>query len=209
MLLEGLIVALAGLLVALAANQVSRRGLVLTYDYFPPPPPLTNPPVPLTNAPAAATTVLASNRATVGSTATNTLAERLQARGLGLIESNQVFQLFEDSRRAPDVILFVDARDDHLYQEGHIPGAWQLDRYYPQNYLPALLPVCKTAASIVVYCTGGDCEDSEFAAELLRQAGLPPGSLLVYAGGFEEWSAQGRPIETGARNSGTLRNSRP
>jgi rhodanese-related sulfurtransferase len=66
------------------------------------------------------------------------------------------------------------------------------------------MPLCLTAQKIVVYCTGGECEDSEFAAIMLRDAGVPRENLFVYTGGITEWKSQGRPVETGARASGQM-----
>jgi rhodanese-related sulfurtransferase len=84
----------------------------------------------------------------------------------------------------------------------HIPGAYQLDRYHPENYLAADLTPCQNADLVVVYCTGGECEDAEYTALLLRDAGVPNQKLFVYGGGFDEWSARHLPLEQGARNSG-------
>jgi rhodanese-related sulfurtransferase len=57
---------------------------------------------------------------------------------------------------------------------------------------------------VVVYCNGGECEDSEFAAIMLRDAGVPREALFIYAGGITEWKAQRLPMEAGARRSGEL-----
>ena len=69
------------------------------------------------------------------------------------------------------------------------------------------MPVCQAAEKVVVYCTGGNCEDSEFAAIFLRDAGVPREKLLVYGQGITEWIALNLPIESGARNSGQVRNA--
>jgi hypothetical protein len=37
--------------------------------------------------------------------------------------------------------------------------------------------------------------------------GIPAAKLLVYGGGITEWTANGLPIEVGARKSGQLRNA--
>ncbi|HWH72296.1 MAG TPA: rhodanese-like domain-containing protein, partial [Candidatus Sulfotelmatobacter sp.] len=58
---------------------------------------------------------------------------------------------------------------------------------------------------IVVYCNGGNCEDSELAATMLRDAGIPKDKLLVYGGGMTEWTTNGLPVELGQRKSGNLR----
>ena len=46
--------------------------------------------------------------------------------------------------------------------------------------------------------------DSEFAAILLRDAGVPAESLSVFPGGITEWKASDLPVEVGARDSGEL-----
>ena len=101
-------------------------------------------------------------------------------------------------------MLLIDARDDQHYEAGHIPGAWQFAHYHPDQYLPSILPACMGAQKVVVYCNGGACEDSEFAAIMLRDAGVPGDNLFVYAGGISEWMTTGQAVETGARRSGSL-----
>ena len=70
--------------------------------------------------------------------------------------------------------------------------------------MPTVLPACLNAQKVVVYCNGGSCDDSEFAAIMLRDAGVPRENVFVYAGGFNEWKSNGQPVETGARRSGQL-----
>src|SRR5262249_39257581 len=117
---------------------------------------------------------------------------RLKEKGLQVVDCKQAQELFNDPRFAQGAVIFIDARNDETYQQGHIPGAWQFDRYHPENYLAAVLPVCQLAQQVVVYCAGGDCEDSEFAALFLRDsAQVPGGKLLVFTGGWTEWTARG------------------
>lgn len=203
-LTEGVIVALAGALLAFAANEVSPRGLALARNYFPgaarSPLPTANP-TPL--VPGTGDTNV------VAPTPAKLLAARLQAKGLQLVESHQVAQLFRDPRYEQELIVFVDARDDQHYQEGHIPGAYQFNHYRAENYLATVLPVCQAAEQIVVYCTGGDCEDSEFAAIFLRDASIPAEKLFVYGGGMNEWTTNALPVEIGERKSGNFRPAKP
>ena len=103
-----------------------------------------------------------------------------------------------------DAIVFVDARDDDHYHDGHIPGAWQLDHYYLDRYIDAVLPVCRQAEKIVIYCNGGECEDSEFAAGDLLEAGIEPNKIFIYVGGIKGWVRNGMPVETGPRLSGQI-----
>ena len=112
--------------------------------------------------------------------------------------------LFHDPRFEQGLVVFIDARNDQHYLEGHIPGAYQLDHFYPERYLATVLPVCQTAEQILVYCNGGACDDSLQTAIFLRDAGIPKERLFVYGGGMTEWMAKGLPVETGPRKSGNL-----
>ncbi len=188
-----------GAALAFAANALSPRGLKLTRDFFG------------SNSPAVTNQLVATNSALL--TRTNSasqhelLAARLRAEGLQLADSNQVIQLFHDPRCEQNLVLFVDARNDEHgdYRQGHIPGAYQLDYFRPENYIGMLLPLCQLAEQIVVYCNGGNCEDSEFAAKFLLSAKVPKEKLLVYGGGFTEWQTNKLPVEVGERLSGQIR----
>jgi rhodanese-related sulfurtransferase len=196
-LFEAAVVALAGLVFALAANALSPRGLHLRTDYFPggARPSQVEPPQKMASAPA-------KGLAGKGEGALEKTLLRLQQHGLQTIASNEVVALFRDSRYEQGTWLLVDARDDAHYQAGHIPGAWQFDHYHADQYMTTILPLCLAAQKVVVYCNGGACEDSEFAAVVLREAGVPAASLFVYAGGISEWKSTGQPVETGGRRSG-------
>jgi rhodanese-related sulfurtransferase len=187
---EALFIAALGLVFALAANALSPRGLRLSRNYFPD----AETPAPVSSTVAATTSASTS--------APNATIQRLQQRGLQLVSSNEVVELFRDPRYEQGLVVFIDARDDQHYGAGHIPGAWQFHHYRADDYLPTILPVCLNALKVVVYCSGGECEDSEFAAIMLRDAGVPRDLLFVYAGGILEWKASGLPVETGARLSG-------
>ena len=195
--LEALLIGLAGLLIALAANAISPRGLRLNRNYFPN--------LRVTGTNSGATTANISSQGTPAS-GTNLPPDptivRLQQRGLKLATSTEAFELFQDPRYEQGLIVFVDARDDDHYTAGHIPRAWQLNHYRPEGYLPIVLPACLAAFKVVVYCNGGQCDDSEFAAVMLREAGVPADSLFVYVGGITDWTAQGHSVESGARGSG-------
>lgn len=201
-LVEGLLVAAFGAAFGLAANLVSPRGLSLSRNYFPdtgkpvtPPSSDGSQPMPGTNS--------------AGQTSSETVAARLKEKGLQPIDGPEAMRLVRDPQYEQELIVFVDARDDRHYQEGHVPGAYQFDRYYPEKHLPTVLPVCLNALKVVVYCTGGNCEDSEFAALALKEAGVPQDRLFVYAGGMTDWATNGVPVEVGGRKSGTMREAKP
>jgi len=193
-------VAVIGLAAAFFANAVSPRGLSLTRDFF------------------GATRVIGTNAAVQSASQSNSpnlavaaidpvheqVLAQLQAEGIHLAGSNQVLQLFQDPRVQQRLILFVDARDDAHYQAAHIPGAYQLDYYYPEKYLGTVLPLYQVAEQIVIYCNGGDCADSARTALFLGSAGIPKPKLLVYTGGITEWQTNGLPLEAGERGSGQI-----
>lgn len=213
---EALLVAVCGALFGFAANAISPRGLVLARNYFPKAIPSSPPAAKATNlppAPATQTTNLAplagvTNLAALAP-ATNRLAAHLAALGLQLVDSNRVVELFRDPRYETETVVFVDARNDREYREGHIPAAFQFDRYHAENYAPTVVPACQLAETIVVYCQGGDCEDSEFTALTLAEIGIPKERLFVYGGGLTEWATNGLPVELGERKSGQMRPTTP
>jgi rhodanese-related sulfurtransferase len=189
LLREALLVGTAGVLVAFAANALSPRGLKLSRNYSP-------------GGALAGSRMPGSGSNSNGSPSTEILAQQFRAEGLQLADSNLVAKLFGTVGNGQSQVVFVDARDDEHYQAGHIPGAFQLDHYHPEPYLPAVLPVCQVAEKIIVYCKGGSCEDSEQTAIFLRDAGVPKERLFVYAGGFDEWTSNHMPVQTGQREGG-------
>ncbi len=201
-LLEGLVVAVIGATLALLANRVSPRRLELTRNYFP-------------GAASSSGTASATSPGSSSSTnahvlsAVEQLALQLKEEGLGVVEFSEVTQLYKDPRREQDLVVFIDARNDEHYEAGHIPGAYQFDHYYPAKYAGAVLPVCQSAQQIVVYCTGGECEDSKFTARMLSETGISKTKLFVYVGGITEWTSNGLPIEIGPRKSGVIQNPNP
>ncbi len=190
--------AVVGAALAFAANAFSPRGLVLARNYFPG--------TKRTFPTPAGTNVVGAAGATTNSPM-ELLAARLRAEGLQLANSNQVVQLFQDPRRQQEGVIFIDSRNEEHYQAGHIPGAYLFNRFHAENYMTNVLSVCLTAEQIVFYCNGGDCDDSEHAALMLRDSiGIPKEKVLLYGGGMNEWVTNGLPVELGARNSGVLTN---
>jgi rhodanese-related sulfurtransferase len=203
--LEGLAIVVAGGALALLANRLSPRGLVLGRNYFPGAVPGA---VSRPAAAGASTNVNGSTNA-LDASSEESIRERFKARGLQLADSNVVVQLFRDPRYQRELVVFLDARDDQHYQEGHVPGAYQFDHYRAENHLATILPVCQTADQIVIYCNGGLCEDSEFSALMLAEAGVPKDKLWIYGGGMVEWKTNNLPVELGPRQSGQLLQEQP
>jgi len=196
-LFEAVVVAALGITLALAANGLSSRGLKLSRNYFPGAKPsgtsmatVATPAAQGTNAPQAAHDPIA----------------RLREKGMQVVDCDKAVALYQDPQHEQGTIIFIDARNDEHYRQGHIPGAYQFDHIYPEKYLPTILPACNLASQIIIYCNGGDCELSEFAAEFLRgSAGIPNNKIFIFAGGIKDWEARSLPMETGERKSGQFR----
>ena len=186
-----------GIILAFLANGFSPRGLTLSRDYF-------QSDRSASHSGIATTTAQVHGDSTNPTSAIEQVVGQLRQEGIGLVDRKQMETLSKDPRLNQGSIIFIDARDDEHYQGGHIPEAYQLDYYRPTAYLGTVLPLCQTAEQIVVYCNGGDCEDSKHTAIFLRDAGIPANKLFVYVGGIMEWSTNGLPVETGQRKSGNL-----
>lgn len=181
-LLEALAVAVVGAGFAFAANEVSPRGLTLKRNYFPPGVVSATNPAPARLSPRPD----GSDEDT---------AARLQSKGLVDIQRDEVQRLLGDSQ-----VIFIDARDEEKFEQGHIPGAYELDPYHPERAFGTVLPLCQSAPKVVVYCAGGECEDADSVAIMLRDAGVPADRVVVYGGGMNEWTAQHKTVEKGAHS---------
>lgn len=99
---------------------------------------------------------------------------------------------------------FFDARRSSEFESGHIPGAhsapvWEdglaerLAALAARSGFPARK--ARLTAPVVVYCSGGTCEDSHLLAEQLFPLGF--GNVLIYTGGLPDWAGKGRPVVRG------------
>jgi rhodanese-related sulfurtransferase len=109
----------------------------------------------------------------------------------------EVVALFNESMTLAGACVFLDARSRDAYEEGHIPGAIQADHYEIDECIDTVLAYVESADQIIVYCNGGDCEDSIFLCCDLTDFAVPCDRIRVYPGGWEEWSTSGMPIATG------------
>ncbi|MEA2338848.1 MAG: hypothetical protein QOE82_2855 [Thermoanaerobaculia bacterium] len=99
-------------------------------------------------------------------------------------------------------VLFLDARRTSVYEQGHIAGArtysvWESDiddkvrKLFDERGDPSA-----QALPIVIYCSGGDCEDSHMLAQKLW--GIQFNNVYVYKDGFPDWQSHGGQVHTGA-----------
>ncbi len=88
--------------------------------------------------------------------------------------------------------LVLDARRTKDFEGGHIAGAksfsvWESDI---DARVTALVGEGRDGSiPVVLYCSGGDCEDSHMLAQKLFGAGFE--NLLVYPGGWPDWQKRG------------------
>jgi 3-mercaptopyruvate sulfurtransferase SseA len=92
-------------------------------------------------------------------------------------------------------VLFVDARDRHAFDAGHIPGAvnvsWE-EAQYDDSLIVAAIP---RERPVITYCDGSDCESSILLGGAM--AGLGYTDVQVFFGGWVEWEEAGFPVEEG------------
>ncbi|MHC4936831.1 MAG: rhodanese-like domain-containing protein [Planctomycetota bacterium] len=94
------------------------------------------------------------------------------------------------------VAVFVDARKREDYDRGHIPGALHLSHYDSSNLIDGIRDQLEQAFFIIVYCNGGNCEDSiNLAFDLISVYGFLHENVYVFEGGMEEWTAAGLAVE--------------
>lgn len=132
------------------------------------------------------------------------VVEYLDMQGFNVIRHDEVVAMYEDPFYQSEAYVLIDARDTKNYASGHIPGAYQLDHYRIDRYIDEVLPIAQSALKVALYCNGGDCEDSEFAANELLARGLNPGKVFVYPGGMDLWKERDLPVELGERLSGEI-----
>jgi rhodanese-related sulfurtransferase len=95
--------------------------------------------------------------------------------------------------------LFLDARRSREYAQGHIAGSlafpiWESE--VVKGRIEALVAEGRDGnLPVVLYCSGGDCEDSHMLAQSLFGAGFE--NLLVYRDGYPDWIARGGAVAAG------------
>jgi rhodanese-related sulfurtransferase len=96
--------------------------------------------------------------------------------------------------------VIIDARDAPDYAAGHIPGAINMpfDEFITDT--ARLEAFDQQGKPILVYCGGVTCELSMKLGYALVAAGKT--KVLVYTGGWPEWTAMQYPVEQGAKPEG-------
>ncbi len=95
-------------------------------------------------------------------------------------------------------MLFIDARRTDAFEQGHIAGArsmpvWEAD---VDARVAALYDEGRDQnAPVVIYCSGGACEDSHMLGQKLWGVGFD--NVLVYKEGFPDWQKRGGAVARG------------
>ena len=94
-----------------------------------------------------------------------------------------------------DRAILLDARSPVYYQLGHLPKAWRLSRVQFANDYAALKERLDAAGDqwLILYCSGGDCHDSEWVARALAKLGYS--HIAIFQGGYDAWRSARLPIE--------------
>lgn len=91
--------------------------------------------------------------------------------------------------------LILDARPEIFYRIGHIPAALSLPRDDFEHRYPLIEPVLRAhrGQTIIVYCSGRNCDDSQLVGDALAHLGYA--DVRLFRGGWSDWEEGGLPEE--------------
>ncbi len=165
-ILEALALLMLACVVGLGFNARRSAGLVLTRDYFP---------------------VLTDPQGDDPGDAPISNEGQLPQHGFQVVSLSEALEYYS---RGESSIVFIDARDDATYEKCHIPSAIQFDYYHPDDYIGEVRDFAADAEIVIIYCNGGECEDSIQTARYLTEEIEDPLSfeiVYVFEGGIQEW----------------------
>ncbi len=90
--------------------------------------------------------------------------------------------------------VFVDARPENEYAEGHIERALSLPWHEVNERFMEVAPDLEGGKTIICYCDGESCELSHDLALFLSDMGFEETRVLV--NGWTKWRQAGLPIQT-------------
>lgn len=88
-------------------------------------------------------------------------------------------------------ITLVEALPERYYDDGHLPGAVNINHDEVATKAARLLP--DKDALIVVYCSNSACNNSTVASGKLTQLGYR--NVRKYSEGKQDWADAGLPLE--------------
>lgn len=118
------------------------------------------------------------------------------SHGFTVVSLDDMADLYMSAAYAEGAVVFVDARDDEHFSEAHIPGAIHIDRYNSDQDFNSAETALSEADTIVVYCGGGDCEDSIYlATEFVDERNISVDKILLFEGGMQAWEGDNLEVE--------------
>lgn len=91
-----------------------------------------------------------------------------------------------------DEALFIDARDETAFEEGHIEGAINLPWHDFEARFTDVMPQLTSSSRIIAYCDGDSCGLSKELAVTLLAKGYDNVKVLV--DGWSKWQGAGLPV---------------
>jgi rhodanese-related sulfurtransferase len=107
-----------------------------------------------------------------------------------VISLEQAKQLFKK-----DEALFLDARPESQYAEGHIKGALNCPWHAVDRYFMELADRLDGKKTVITYCDGESCDLSHELALFLKETGFKNVHVLV--NGWTVWQQAGLPVDVG------------
>lgn len=89
--------------------------------------------------------------------------------------------------------VIIDARDPNEFEAGHIPGSLNLPETQFIETFQELGDSLPRDIPLIVYCQGGDCDQSHAVLEHLKEFGFE--LLLLYQEGWNGWKETGNSTE--------------
>jgi rhodanese-related sulfurtransferase len=86
-------------------------------------------------------------------------------------------------------VIFIDARSESEYKNGHIPGAFNLPLNWPRSKKIALLDKFTKQSPFVIYCADDKCLAAERLAGELIFFGFK--NLSIFTDGWKSWKEAG------------------
>lgn len=125
-----------------------------------------------------------------------TVEERLvdgkgDTMGIPLLKAKTAF---EENRA-----LFLDARGEDSFAQGHIKGAKSLPWHSVDDYPMEIIQELSRQTLIITYCDGETCNLSHDLAVFLKEMGFLNTKVLV--NGWTAWKEEGLPVEIGMGES--------
>jgi rhodanese-related sulfurtransferase len=105
------------------------------------------------------------------------------------IELDEALKYFNEG-----TALFIDARDEEEYIEGHIQGAVNVPYGWYLEEHPDLSSFFPDNKILITYCDGADCESSIELAMVMFERGY--NGIKIFFGGRQDWIDHNLPFET-------------